>query len=79
MIMACDYLLVRVNVDIDVPLFLPIYGQRRLHDLRRIAGREVKEGFRIDGQMNFDSGEEFINDIATIFYAELAITAMRAC
>jgi hypothetical protein len=33
-----------VNVDIDVPLFLPIYGQRRQHDLRRIAGREKKEG-----------------------------------
>ena len=45
-----------VNVDVDVPLFLPIYAQRRQHDLRRIAGREIKENFRIDGQMNFDSG-----------------------
>ena len=42
-----------VNVDVDVPLFLPIYAQRRLHDLRRIAGREIKEGFRIQV-----SGEE---------------------
>ena len=49
-----------VNVDVDVPLFLPIYAQRRQHDLRRIAGREIKENFRIDGQMNFDSGESYI-------------------
>ena len=40
-----------VNVDIDVPLFLPLYGQRRQHDLRRIAVREHREGFRIDGQV----------------------------
>lgn len=57
-----------VNVDVDVPLFLPIYGQRRLHDLRRLAGREWREGFRIDGQMNFDSGWEWgywLNDVIT--------------
>jgi hypothetical protein len=57
-----------VNVDVDVPLFLPIYAQRRLHDLRRIAGREIKEGFRIQGQMNFDSGWEWgywLNDVVT--------------
>merc|ERR1712196_109564 len=48
-----------VNVDIDVPLFLPIYGQRRVHDLRRIAHRERITGSRIDGQMNFDSGWEW--------------------
>ena len=48
-----------VNVDVDVPLFLPLYGQRRQHDMRRIAGREKKENFRIDGQMNFDSGEKY--------------------
>jgi len=57
-----------VNVDVDVPLFLPIYGQRRLHDLRRIAGREIAEEFRIDGQMNFDSGWEWgywLSDLVT--------------
>ena len=57
-----------VNVDVDVPLFLPIYGQRRLHDLRRIAGRERAEGFRIQGQMNFDSGWEWgywLSDVVT--------------
>lgn len=48
-----------VNVDIDVPLFLPIYGQRRQYDLRKIAYREIHENFRIDGQMNFDSGWEW--------------------
>eukprot|EP01035_Chromulina_nebulosa_P017511 gene17511-23072_t len=57
-----------VNVDIDVPLFLPLYGQRRLYDLRRIAYKEIHEGFRIQGQMNFDSGWEYgywLSDIVT--------------
>lgn len=57
-----------VNVDIDVPLFLPIYGQRRQRDLRRLASRELAEGFRMDGQMNFDSGWEWgywISDVIT--------------
>jgi hypothetical protein len=31
-----------VSVDIDVPLFLPLYGQRRQHDLRRIAKKELE-------------------------------------
>jgi hypothetical protein len=57
-----------VNVDIDVPLFLPITPQRRLQDLRKIARRELAEGFRIHGQMNFDSGWEWgywLNDVVT--------------
>ena len=57
-----------VNVDVDVPLFLPIYAQRRQHDLRRIAGREIKENFRIDGQMNFDSGI-IIFDFCILFFS----------
>lgn len=55
-------------MDIDVPLFLPIYGQRRQHDLRRIAVREIRENFRIDGQVNFDSGWEWgywLSDVVT--------------
>ena len=28
-------------------------------DLRTIAQEEVKQGFKIDGQMNFDSGWEW--------------------
>ena len=55
-----------VNVDIDVPLFLPIYGQRRQHDLRRIALREAREAFKIQGQIVFDSGWEWgywVNDV----------------
>ena len=55
-------------MDVDVPLFLPIYGQRRLHDLRRIAGREKRENFRIQGQMNFDSGERNKIGLSSIFY-----------
>jgi hypothetical protein len=57
-----------VNVDIDVPLFLPIYGQRRLHDLRRIAEREIRTQIKVSGQMNFDSGWEWgywISDVVT--------------
>lgn len=57
-----------VNVDIDVPLFLPLYGQRRQRDLRRLARRELAEGFKLAGQMNFDSGWEWgywISDVIT--------------
>ena len=57
-----------VNVDVDVPLFLPVYGQRRQHDLRRLARRELMEGFKINGQMNFDSGWEWgywLSDVIT--------------
>jgi hypothetical protein len=32
-----------VNVNIDVPLVLLLYGQRRQQDLRRIASREIAE------------------------------------
>ena len=58
----------RVSADIDVPLFLPVYGQRRLYDLRKIARREEAEGFSMQGQMNFDSGWEWgywLNDVVT--------------
>ena len=48
-----------VNVDVDVPLFLPIYAQRRLYDLRRIAALEKTSGAHIHGQMIFDSGWEW--------------------
>jgi hypothetical protein len=62
------YHYLRVSVDIDVPLFLPLYGQRRLHDLRRIVSNERKRNFKIQGQMNFDSGWEWgywLNDVIT--------------
>jgi hypothetical protein len=41
---------------IDVPLFLPIYGAKRLQDLRTIAREEQSKGWKMSGQMNFDSG-----------------------
>eukprot|EP00854_Cymbomonas_tetramitiformis_P021033 gene21033-25239_t len=51
-----------VNVDIDVPLFLPLYGERRLHDLHLLAERErhlqLPPG-RISGVDYFDSGWEW--------------------
>jgi len=56
-----------VSYDVDVPLFLPLYAQRRLHDLRLIADDEIKgrtgsgarKGSRIQGQMTFSSGWEW--------------------
>ena len=60
--------------DIDMPLFLPVYAERRLHDLRLIAadeaagrmGRGEHAGSRIQGQMFFSSGWEWgywLNDV----------------
>jgi hypothetical protein len=54
-----------VNFDIDVPLFLPIYGDRRVHDLRLLAADE-KTHKPMDGQMVFSSGWEWgywLNDV----------------
>ena len=56
-----------VSFDIDVPLFLPIYGERRLRDLRLLAGDEragrmgrgAHAGGRMDGQSVFSSGWEW--------------------
>lgn len=56
-----------VSYDIDTPLFLPAYAERRLHDLRLIAreedagllGRGAQKGARIQGQMLFSSGFEW--------------------
>ena len=51
-----------VNVDIDVPLFLPTYAERRLHDLRILAHEEDRGrtgGRRIAGNLIFDSGWEW--------------------
>lgn len=41
-----------VSVDIDVPLFLPLYGQRRQHDLRRIANKEIQSQQRQQQQQH---------------------------
>lgn len=56
-----------VSFDVDVPLFLPVYADRRLHDLRLLAederagrmGRGPHAGGRMDGQMVFSSGWEW--------------------
>ncbi len=40
-----------MNVDVDVPTFLPLSGQRRLADLRYTAQQEKIHRFRIDGQV----------------------------
>jgi hypothetical protein len=60
--------------DIDMPLFLPLYAERRLYDLHVIArdeiagkmGRGEHAGSRIQGQMFFSSGWEWgywLNDV----------------
>eukprot|EP00928_Gymnodinium_smaydae_P043028 TRINITY_DN28919_c0_g1_i1.p1 TRINITY_DN28919_c0_g1~~TRINITY_DN28919_c0_g1_i1.p1 ORF type:complete len:1089 (+),score=259.45 TRINITY_DN28919_c0_g1_i1:60-3269(+) len=48
-----------VSVDIDVPLFLPVYADRRVHDLRLLARTERELGAHMDGQVTFDSGWEW--------------------
>ncbi len=63
-----------VSFDIDVPLFLPIYAERRFHDIRLIAddeenglmGQGEYAGSRIYGQSNFSTGWEWgywLNDV----------------
>lgn len=60
-----------VSFDVDVPLFLPIYAERRLSDLRLIADDEAnnrmsKPGAKMDGQLIFSSGWEWgywMNDV----------------
>ncbi|KAI8852345.1 hypothetical protein BC829DRAFT_384883, partial [Chytridium lagenaria] len=57
-----------VSVDIDVPLFLPLYADRRLHDLHLIATDEDASPTqtRMDGQLIFSSGWEWgywLNDV----------------
>jgi len=55
------------SYDVDVPLFLASYGERRVHDLRLIAadenagrmGRGALAGSRIQGQLLFSSGFEW--------------------
>lgn len=61
-----------VSFDVDVPLFLPVYAERRVHDLRLLAADErsglMNGGGRMDGQMTFSSGWEWgywLNDVVT--------------
>ena len=60
-----------VSFDVDVPLFLPIYAERRLADLRIIQADENQNrmgvpGAHMDGQLLFSSGWEWgywLNDV----------------
>ena len=65
-----------VNVDIDVPLFLPLQGERRLHDLRSLAFEEVARKApldrRVSGQLIFDSGWEWGSWLSDVIAARAA-------
>ncbi len=65
-----------VNVDVDVPLFLPVYGQRRVRDLRLIAAAERRAGkgggATVDGQNIFDSGWEWGSWLSDVVSARAA-------
>ena len=65
-----------VSFDVDVPLFLPVYADRRIHDLWLLGndeiagrmGRGERAGASMNGQMNFSSGFEWgywLNDVVT--------------
>jgi hypothetical protein len=58
-----------VTFDVNVPLFLPTYIDRRLYDMRLIAKHSAQTGIRLDGQVFFSSGWEYgywLNDIVTM-------------
>jgi hypothetical protein len=46
-----------VSFDVDVPLFLPLYAERRVHDLRLLGADATAT--RMDGQQYFSSGWEW--------------------
>jgi hypothetical protein len=63
-----------VSYDVDVPLFLPVYAERRVADLQLLAddedlglmGRGAEAGAHMDGQVIFSSGWEWgywLNDV----------------
>ncbi|MBN2527918.1 MAG: hypothetical protein JXR76_16130 [Deltaproteobacteria bacterium] len=49
------------SMDVDVPLFLPVYAERRMHDLRHLEHRRLAraDGVGIDGEVIFSSGWEW--------------------
>lgn len=66
-----------VSVDVDVPLFLPVYAERRVADLQLLAddedlglmGRGEHAGARMQGQNVFTSGWEWgywLNDLVAL-------------
>ncbi|KAJ1565596.1 hypothetical protein HK096_001586 [Nowakowskiella sp. JEL0078] len=55
-----------VSVDIDVPLFLPTYAERRLYDLELVIKDQEQSTNELDGQLIFSSGWEWgywLNDV----------------
>ena len=73
----------RVQYDIDVPLFLPLYANRRARDLRLLAARELASSsssssalapapVRFAGQVDFSSGWEWGYWVQDVAVAEAA-------
>ncbi len=55
-----------IGYDVDVPLFLPLYANRRLHDYRYLAAKEAEARVTLEGMTLFDSGWEWgywLNDV----------------
>lgn len=53
-------------------MFLPLSGQRRLADLRNIAKQEIAGAFKMQGQVNFESGWEFGYYLSNVITARAA-------
>ncbi|MFO0725787.1 MAG: hypothetical protein U1E65_18530 [Myxococcota bacterium] len=66
-----------VSFDIDVPLFLPVYADRRLHDLRLIVADETAAGHLMDGQLSFSSGWEWGYWLQEVITARAAWDPLR--
>jgi len=60
-----------VSFDVDVPLFLPLYADRRLYDLRLIARGEGTQ--RMSGQNTFSSGWEWGYWVGEVITARAAV------
>jgi hypothetical protein len=61
-----------VNVDIDVPLFLPVYARGRLADMRKIASAEIASKRQMQGSIVFDSGWEWSYWLHDVLIARFA-------
>jgi hypothetical protein len=57
------------SFDIDVPLFLPLYAQSRLHELARLKADLAERNLALDGLLLFSSGHEWGYWLTDYIYA----------